>query len=71
VPYFFGRVAFPLLFRSGVSVSDGLVSVRRGFHPSELAAGFHEAGIPVRIERNWPYRLLAIAERGGDPVAAA
>jgi 2-polyprenyl-3-methyl-5-hydroxy-6-metoxy-1,4-benzoquinol methylase len=71
VPYYFGRVAFPVLFRSGVSVSDGLLSIRRGFHTSELATGFREAGIGVRIERNWPYRLLAIAERNGDPIAVA
>lgn len=66
VPYLFGRVAFPLLFKSKVSVNDGLVSIRRGFHASELAAAFHEAGIPVRIERNWPYRLLAVAQKSGD-----
>jgi SAM-dependent methyltransferase len=71
VPYLFGRLVFPILFRSRISVSDGLVSIRRGFHTSELAAGFHEAGIEVRIERNWPYRLLAIAERSGGPIAAA
>jgi SAM-dependent methyltransferase len=63
VPYAFGRAAFPLLFRSRVSVADGLLSIRRGFTPAELAAAFAEARIPVRIERTFPYRLLAVAER--------
>jgi 2-polyprenyl-3-methyl-5-hydroxy-6-metoxy-1,4-benzoquinol methylase len=71
VPYLFGRVAFPFLFRSKVSVNDGLVSIRRGFRTSELAAAFQEARIPVRIEHNWPYRLLAIAQRSGDRGASA
>jgi SAM-dependent methyltransferase len=63
LPHAFGRVAFPVLFRSRVSVEDGLVSIRRGFTEGELRASFAEAGIPVRIERTWPYRLLAVAER--------
>jgi SAM-dependent methyltransferase len=66
VPYVFGRAAFPLLFRSRVSVEDGLVSIRRSFREPELRAAFAAAGIPsVRIERTWPYRLLAVAERPG------
>lgn len=64
VPYLFGRVFFPLLFESRVSVDDGLLSIRRGFRPAELRAAFTEAGIPgVRLERRFPYRLLAVAER--------
>ena len=66
VPYLFGRVAFPLLFRSRVSVADGLVSIRRAFTPAELSAAFAEAGIVnVRLRRSWPYRLVAVAERDG------
>lgn len=65
VPYFFGRAFFPLLFQAQVSVADGLLSIRRGFTAAELAAGFRDAGIErVRISRSFPYRLLAIAERG-------
>jgi hypothetical protein len=44
-------------------VADGLLSIRRGFTVAELAAAFAEAGIPVRIRRTFPYRLLAVAER--------
>ncbi len=64
VPYAFGRLLFPLLFRSRVSVEDGLVSIRRGFRPDELRAAFTAAAIPsVRVNRHFPYRLLAVATR--------
>jgi len=64
VPYLFGRAFFPLLFRTPVSVSDGLLSIRRGFTAGELAAAFRDAGIQgVRISRSFPYRLIAVAER--------
>jgi SAM-dependent methyltransferase len=65
VPYLFGRAFFPLLFRSRVSVADGLVSIRRAFTQRELEEAFALARIPVRIERNFPYRLLAVAARPG------
>jgi hypothetical protein len=61
VPYVFGRATFGALFRSRVSVEDGLLSIRRGFRQEELARAFARAGIPVRIRRSWPYRLLAVA----------
>jgi SAM-dependent methyltransferase len=64
VPYVFGKVAFPFLFKSRVSVEDGLISIRSSFREPDLRAAFTAAGVPsVRIERNWPYRLLAVAEK--------
>ena len=64
VPYVFGKAVFPVLFRSRVSVEDGLLSIRRSFREPELRAAFAAAGVPgVRIERSWPYRLLAVAEK--------
>jgi len=67
-PHIFGQLLFPLLFRSPVSVHDGLVSIRRGFRPAELRGAFEEAGIPnVRIHRCFPYRLLAVATRPERP----
>jgi SAM-dependent methyltransferase len=64
VPYAFGRTLFPLLFRSRVSVQDGLVSIRRAFRPAEMREAFAAAGVPLaRLERRFPYRLLAVAER--------
>ena len=64
VPLLFGRVLFPILFRSPVSVSDGLLSIRRGFRPAELRAAFDAAGCPhVSIRRRFPYRVVAVASR--------
>jgi len=62
LPLLFGRAAFPLLFRSRVSVEDGLLSIRRGFREAELRAAFAAAGLPAAsIRRSFPYRLLAVA----------
>lgn len=64
VPYLFGRLTFPWLFASRVSVDDGLLSIRRAFVPRELQQAFADAGVPgVRVRRSFPYRLVAIAER--------
>ena len=64
VPYLFGKAVFPLLFKSRVSVEDGLISIRSAFREPDLHDAFAAAGVPsVRIERSWPYRLLAIAEK--------
>ena len=64
VPYAFGRLTFPWLFRSPVSVNDGLLSIRRAFRVDELRAQFEAAGLPqVQIRRVFPYRLLAVAAR--------
>jgi ubiquinone/menaquinone biosynthesis C-methylase UbiE len=63
VPYAFGRAAFPLLFRSRVSVEDGLLSIRRAFTAAELAQAFADAGLPATVRRRWPYRLLAVAPK--------
>lgn len=64
VPYAFARVVFPWIFRSAVSVHDGLVSIRRSFTVPELREAFVAAGIPhVEIRRSFPYRLVAVAQR--------
>ena len=63
VPYAFGQLTFRWLFRSRVSVADGLLSIRRAFTERDLQDAFSRAGIPVRIRRSWPYRLLAVAAR--------
>jgi SAM-dependent methyltransferase len=63
VPYLFGRATFPLLFRSRVSVEDGLLSIRRAFTADELRQAFAAAEIPARVEGTWPYRLLAVARK--------
>jgi len=64
VPWLFARVALPRLLRSPVSVTDGLVSIRRAFTPGELAALMREAGIAgARVARRFPYRLVGLARR--------
>ncbi len=64
VPLLFGQTVFPLVFRSPVSVNDGLISIRRAFRPAELREAFAGAGLPqVTIRRRFPYRLVAVAER--------
>jgi SAM-dependent methyltransferase len=63
LPYAFSRLVFPFVFKSPVSISDGLISIRRGFTDDELHAGFVAAGLEhVRIVRRFPYRLVAVAE---------
>jgi len=63
VPWCFARSVFPFVFESRVSVEDGLLSIRRAFRPEELRQAFLEASIPrVRVERRFPYRLVAVAE---------
>ncbi len=64
IPYTFGRLLFRHLFRSPVSVADGLLSIRRAFTPGELRAAFRDAGIPdVHVRRSFPYRLVAVAAK--------
>jgi SAM-dependent methyltransferase len=64
VPYYFGRAAFPLLFRSKVSINDGLVSIQRAFTRVELGELFARAGIArVAVREEFPYRLVAVAHK--------
>lgn len=64
VPHLFGRAVFPFVFRSRVSVNDGLISIRRAFTLVELREAFREAGIPrVVLRRRFPYRLVAVATK--------
>ncbi len=55
------------MFKSRVSVDDGLISIRRAFTPEELHVAFVAAGLPqVRVYTTFPYRLLAVAAREDD-----
>lgn len=65
VPHVFGRLFFPLLFASRVSVEDGLLSIRRAFTEAELRSALSDAGLTrVSVRRVFPYRLLARVELG-------
>ncbi|HET9150515.1 MAG TPA: methyltransferase domain-containing protein [Gemmatimonadales bacterium] len=41
--------------------ADGVTSIRRGFHPRELAALLAEAGLPALVRRRPGWRLVAVA----------
>ena len=57
----------PELVAVSMRSTSGLVSVQRGFRPHELEEAFAAADLPrVRIWRRFPYRLVAVAERGGN-----
>ena len=64
VPYVFGQIAFRVIFRSPVSVNDGLVSIRSAFTRDELVREFRLAGLEAHVRFSWPYRLIAVAETG-------
>jgi hypothetical protein len=50
-----------LFSRSRMVRHDGPVSVRRAFKPHDLARIAGHAGIPARIHRSFPYRLVLVA----------
>jgi len=67
VPYYFTRVAGPLLAASFLTRNDGPVSVLRGFTPDEMNVLAQRAGLKIReIKRMFPYRLSMIAEKVGS-----
>jgi len=42
---------------------DGPVSVLRAFRPHELLQIAKRAGVPARVYRSFPYRLVLVAEK--------
>ena len=42
---------------------DAPVSVRRSFRPDELMDLARRAGVPARIYRSFPYRLVLVADK--------
>jgi ubiquinone/menaquinone biosynthesis C-methylase UbiE len=52
------------LFSHSIMVKhDGAASVRRAFRPEELAALARRSGIPGRVYRSFPYRLVLVAKK--------
>jgi hypothetical protein len=43
--------------------NDGPVSVRRAFKPHELLNIAREAGVPGRVYRSFPYRIVLVADK--------
>lgn len=66
VPYYFTRIAGPILAASFLTRNDGPVSVLRGFTPGEMTHLARRAGLRVlEAKRMFPYRLLMVAELDG------
>jgi len=67
VPYYFTRIAGPILAASFLTRNDGPVSVLRGFTPDEMNSLARRAGLKVReVKRVFPYRLLLVADVSGQ-----
>jgi ubiquinone/menaquinone biosynthesis C-methylase UbiE len=63
VPYYFTRIAFPLLGTSFLTQNDGPVSVLRAFTAREMNSLAERAGLRTRrVKRVFPYRLSRIAD---------
>jgi SAM-dependent methyltransferase len=63
VPYYFTRIAGPILGWSFLTRNDGPVSILRGFTADEMDDLARRAGLKRRtVERFFPYRLLLIAD---------
>jgi ubiquinone/menaquinone biosynthesis C-methylase UbiE len=63
VAYYSIRVLTTLFSRSRMVRHDGPVSVRRAFRPSELLEIARRAGVPARVHRSFPYRLVLVADK--------
>jgi len=63
IAYFSIRVLTSLFSRSRMVRHDGPVSVLRAFRPSELIDVAKRAGVPARLFRSFPYRLVLVAEK--------
>jgi len=57
------RALTSLFSRSAMVRHDGPASVRRAFRPKELEEIAWKAGVPGRVYRSFPYRLVLVAEK--------
>jgi ubiquinone/menaquinone biosynthesis C-methylase UbiE len=63
IAYWSIRVLTALFSNSSMVRHDAPVSVRRAFRPFELLEIAREAGVPARVHRSFPYRLVLVAEK--------
>jgi ubiquinone/menaquinone biosynthesis C-methylase UbiE len=61
--YFSIRVLADRFSKSVMVRNDGPVSVLRAFKPWELLQFAKRAGIPARVHRSFPFRLVLVAEK--------
>jgi ubiquinone/menaquinone biosynthesis C-methylase UbiE len=57
------RILSALFSRSTMFRNDSAASVRRAFRPKELAEVAQNAGVPARVFRSFPYRLVLVATK--------
>lgn len=57
------RILTALFSHSRMVRHDGPMSVRRAFQPFELSQIAVQAGVPARVYRSFPYRLVLVAEK--------
>ncbi len=63
VAYFSIRALTAAFSRSAMVRHDGPVSVLRAFRPEELLRIARLAGVPAKVFRSFPYRLVLVAEK--------
>ena len=61
--YFSIRALATAFSKSEMVKHDGPVSVRRAFRAAELLEIARRAGVPARVHRSFPYRLVLVAEK--------
>ncbi|HEY2382029.1 MAG TPA: methyltransferase domain-containing protein [Terriglobia bacterium] len=61
--YYSFRLLAALFSKSEMVKHDGPVSVRRAFHPQDLLKFSERAGVPARVHRSFPFRLVLVADR--------
>jgi SAM-dependent methyltransferase len=67
VPYYFTKIAGPVLAKSFLTRNDGPVSILRGFTPAEMNELARRAGLDTReVKRIFPYRLSLVADVSGQ-----
>jgi ubiquinone/menaquinone biosynthesis C-methylase UbiE len=57
------RILSALFSRSTMFRNDAAASVRRAFRPAELGDIARTAGVPARVHRSFPYRLVLVATK--------
>jgi len=63
VAWFSIRALTALFSRSTMVRHDGPVSVQRAFSPAEMLAIARSSGVPARVYRSFPYRLVLVADK--------
>jgi ubiquinone/menaquinone biosynthesis C-methylase UbiE len=63
VAYLSIRILAACFSKSTMFRHDAPVSVRRAFRPRELLSIANAAGVPARVYRSFPYRLVLVAEK--------